>query len=132
MRPLATTFHLASPGGQANRLYALAKRAGLRVHKGDFAFPTVVAKRDGRVIGFLATSPSADAVVAGPFVTEGGRNPILFLRLLESYENVMRKAGVAAYLYRVEERFAPQMVELGFRSLVESDEAGAIMMRKDL
>ena len=134
MTPTRTTLRLARPGGEWNRLYAMAKRAGGHVYKGDFTFPTVVAERDGVVIGFLATQPTDAAVVAGPLVIEGTRNPFLFIRLVEAYENVLRAAGVKAYLHTIDkdrENHVEMMERLGFTRLDRTPE-GETVMRRDL
>ena len=100
MRPRDTLYRLAKPNGEWNRIYSLARREGFGViHPG---WPTVVAVRAGRIVGFLTTHDRDDVIVAGPLVIEGGRNMLMFLRLGEAYENVLRIAGVNAYLLTVD------------------------------
>lgn len=136
MRPLDTTYRLARPGGEFNRLYALAKRAGGRIHKGDFGFPTIVAERDGKVIGFVATKPDDRAVIAGPLVIEGEKgNPFVFLRLAEAYENVMRLVGVKVYLHAIDKgrpEHVAFMERLGFTRAGWNAPNGDIVMRREL
>jgi hypothetical protein len=132
MRPSKTKIRLAKSGGEWNRIYAMAKRAGGRPHKGDFGFPTVVAERDGEIIGFVSTWPTDEAIVAGPLVIEGGRNPFLFLRLAEGYENVLRAAGVKCYLHHIDkenEKHVDFMERLGFTRWREV-ETGWLMKRE--
>ena len=132
MKPARTKIRLARPGGEWNRLYAMAKRAGGRPHKGDFGFPTVVAERDGEVIGFLSTWPSDKAVFAGPLVVDGGKNPFLFIRLVEGYENVLKAAGVKVYLHHIDkerEEHVGMMERLGFSRYREVD-TGWLMKRE--
>lgn len=134
MQPTRTLIRLAKPGGEWNRLYAMARRAGGRVHKGDFTFPVVVAVRDGEIIGFVATQPRDDAIVAGPLVIEGGPNPFIFLRLAEAYENVLRAAGVKVYLHTIDkgrEKHVEMMERLGFTRWGEA-ENGDVVMRRNL
>jgi hypothetical protein len=132
MKPARTLIRLANPGGEWNRLYALARKAGIRVHKGDFAFPTVVAERDGKVVGFVSTWPTEEAIVAGPLVIEDAPNPFLFLRLAEGYENLLRHAGVKVYLHTID-KTRPEhvgfMEKLGFVRLRENEEY-IVMQRK--
>lgn len=132
MKPARTKIRLARAGGEWNRLYAMAKRAGGRPRKGDFAFPTVVAERDGEVVGFVSTWNTPEAVIAGPLVIEGGKNPFVFLRLAEGYENVLRAAGVKIYLHHID-KARPEHVEfmerLGFTRYREVD-SGWLMKRE--
>jgi len=67
---------------------------------GKFGFPTILAERDGELLGFLGTHPRDDAVVVGPiFVREDKRGTgFIALRLIESYEKVLHAAGVSEYL----------------------------------
>lgn len=132
MRPQRTVVRLVNPGGEWNRLYALARRAGGRVHKGDFAWPTVVAIRDGRIVGFVSTWPNEEAVVAGPLVIEGKGNPFLFLRLAEGYENVLRIAGVTTYLHAIDKERPEHvgfMERLGFTRYGVAGNGDTIMKR---
>lgn len=99
MRPTSTTYRLARPGGEYNRLYALMEREGFG--RMPLGWPVVVAERKGRVIGFLGTHPRKDAIVAGPLVVEGGRNMPMFIRLVDAYANVLRMAGVKSYFFGV-------------------------------
>lgn len=132
MKPARTRIRLAKAGGEWNRLYALARRAGGRPHKGDFQFPTIVAERDGEVIGFVSTRIAEGAIIAGPLVIEGGKNPFLFIRLAEGYENVLRAAGVKAYLHQIDKE-RPEHVEfmerLGFTRWGETP-TGVVMKRE--
>lgn len=132
MYPSSTTYRLARPGGEYNRLYALAKRAGYRPRIGDFQFPTVVAERAGKVIGFVATQPGQEAVVAGPLVIDGGPNPFVFLRLADAYENVLRQAGVKVFLHTIDKErpeHVKMMERLGFTRWSET-ENDVVMHRK--
>lgn len=134
MTPRDTVVRLVNPGGEWNRLYAMAKRAGGKVHKGDFAFPTVVAVRNGEIVGFVATQPNPDAVVAGPLVIDGGPNIFIFLRLAEGYENVLRLAGVKTYLHVIDkgrDEHVQMMERLGFVRWGLTED-GDTLMRRDL
>lgn len=89
------------------------------------SFPTVMAERNGQVVGFLATQPKKDAVVAGPLWLRE-RAPFVTLRLLEAYDNVMRAAGIAAYHFHIEganPTWRSQVERLGFEPW-HGDETG--------
>lgn len=67
------------------------------------AFPTVVAIRDKKIIGFLSTRPSKDAVIAGPLVVsnELKNKAIVAMRLVEAYEITLKRAGVSIFLFSI-------------------------------
>lgn len=101
MIPRDTFYRLAhSPKDYA------ACRSLLREQGEDVAlsFPTVLAERDGKIIGFVSTRPRKDMVVAGPLVVSKAitRPGMVIIRLGEAYEAVMKKAGVTAYVFHVE------------------------------
>lgn len=100
MIPRDTVYRLARPGGEYNALYAMARREGM--DGGKMAWPTVVAERGGKVVGFLSTHPRDDAIVAGPAVIAGGRNMLMLLRLWQAYDELMRAAGVRFYFFGVD------------------------------
>ena len=89
------------------------------------SFPTVMAERDGKLIGFLATQPRKEAVIAGPLMLRE-RSPFVTLRLLEAYDNVMRAAGITAYHFYVKNgnQWREQVERLGFEAW-SHDEGGA-------
>lgn len=64
------------------------------------SFPTIIAERDGQVVGVLATGDSRRAVFAHRIVAE---TPQMFIRLAEAYEFVLLKAGVTSYLIPADE-----------------------------
>jgi hypothetical protein len=90
--------------------------------------------RAGHLLGFLATTPSTKAVIAGPLVVAPGlpRPAIVMMRLIEAYEVILAKAGIRAYLFHVETG------NPGWRTIVEeaghepfsTDATGAWYQRK--
>ena len=102
MHPTQTIFRLARAGGEFNKLYAMAKRHGEKLPAGTLNFPTVVAERDGKVVGFLATAPVKKEVWAGPLILDQPPNAWLALRLGEAYEVVLKYAGIKEYFHLVE------------------------------
>jgi hypothetical protein len=65
-------------------------------------FPTVMAERDGVLVGVLGTEAAyPDKIVAGPLVVSAAiPNPaFLTVRLIDAYETELRRAGVKAYLF---------------------------------
>lgn len=131
MNPTNTFYRLARAGGEWNRIRAIAARAGHLLRKGDFGWPTVVAERDGRVVGFLSTIQREDAVWAGPLVVEAEPKHLIWLRLAEAYENLLREAGVKTYFISIPEAmtdYIDQVERCGF-SRVGVDQAEVVFER---
>jgi len=70
------------------------------------AFPTVVAERDGKIIGFLGTHALPNGIVAGPLTVDlpsYRARGIVALRLIQTYEFILMQApGITSYLYSVD------------------------------
>lgn len=67
------------------------------------SFPTVMALRDGKLVGFLSTRASKKAVMAGPLVMNGLLSKgIVAMRLAEAYEQILSEAGVTDYLFSID------------------------------
>lgn len=90
--------------------YRLAERQDmLELHrltgsKELFRFPTVVARREGQVIGVMATIPNPTEVYAGvlwvePSLKMPGR---IILKLEQAYSNVLRMAKVEYYVWGID------------------------------
>lgn len=124
MRPSSTSYRLARPGGEYNKLYAMMQRNGFP--KLPLGWPVVVAERDGEVIGFLGTKKSDETFEAGPLVIDGGSNPFLFIRLVEAYENALRICRIRAYWFSVARSNLKQVARvkaLGMNPVHETPEA---------
>ena len=96
-------------------------------------FPTVMAVRDGRVIGVLGTQSRNDMVVAGPFVL-AHKSPFVVLHLLDAYDLVMRRAGIVAYHFYIDPgnaHWQSQVERLGFVAWAK-DELGGAWYRRTL
>lgn len=115
MKPLNTKYRLATSSRDYQRCRQLFEENQGEPPSVRLSFPTVLAERDGSVIGFLSTHPSSTHIMAGPLEVKGGRNMITFIRLIEAYENVLRAAGVASFMFYTraerEDSFAPKRVE---------------------
>lgn len=111
MYPAYTTYRLAQAGGEFNKLYALMRKRGLATRGGMLQFPTVVAERDGKIVGFLSTSSTDEGLYVGPLVCDG---PIMAMRLTEAMELVLVQAGVSRYLVSVPEVNVARIEELGY------------------
>jgi hypothetical protein len=68
-------------------------------------YPTVLAWRNGRLIGAMGTQPfdqTNQIVVGGPLVIALPRPIRVAMRLVEHYETAMAQAGVVAYHFHVD------------------------------
>lgn len=101
MKPTKTLYRLATSGADYR-----ACRALMRVN-GNFDqqlhFPTVVAERNGRIIGFLSTNECDWCLMAGPLETQTP-NPIMVMRLVEAYENAIRLMGITRYCFSINKK----------------------------
>lgn len=61
-------------------------------------FPTVVADHDGEFRGMLGTTDD-EFLISGPFYAD---SPMVMIKLLKAYRNVMRLLGVESYYFSVE------------------------------
>lgn len=132
MKPESTTYRLANAGGEFNKLYALAKKNGLLLPAGTLNFPTVLAERDGKVLGFLSTLPTDEAVLAGPLVL-GKKSILTVIRLVEAYEVVLRFAGIKTYFVQVdpaEADWADTLGRMGYDKVNQTEER--ILLRREL
>lgn len=78
-------------------------------------FPTVMAlDDDGEVVGFCATTPSDEMVLAGPMVMRHDmRRPRTALNIMQLYETTMRGMGITSMIFGTDPRykFIPTMIE---------------------
>lgn len=100
MHPESTDYLLCTQPNDYSRCHALMTRLGLATDR--LGWPTVMAIRDGALLGFLATQKRDDAVVAGPLVLAQGSSPYVLIRLVEAYDVVMRAAGIQFYMFHLE------------------------------
>lgn len=95
-----TEYILASTVADYTKCHSFLHEEEVKHDK--LAFPTVMAVRDNQIVGVLGTIPLKDAVVAGPMHIGVKGNPsFVLIRLVESYENVLRMAGVSMYNFYV-------------------------------
>lgn len=94
MHPSKTLYRLAEEADYET-CYKILKKNKRPAHW-QLNFPTVVAVRRGRVIGFLSTVKSDWALMAGPLESP---NVFVSMRLAEAYENALRFMGVSRYCF---------------------------------
>jgi hypothetical protein len=132
MRPVETEYKVAVPGGAFNRLYALARKIGQPLKAGTLNWPTVFAERDGKVLGFLSTTPRTEFILSGPLVMEQPKL-LLAIRLGEAYDVVMRAANIPQYFITAPAAMSEwvEILEtLGFQRIKEIQ--GEVLLRRVL
>lgn len=88
----------------------------------DLHWPTVVAVRDKKIIGFLSSNKVDWCQMAGPLELIKP-SPFVTLRLIESYEYVMRYMGVSRYCFFIaksNEHWMRQAKALGLTPIREN------------
>lgn len=129
MRPVETCYRLMKPHDK-KRCEELARQYGIEtVPRLDW--PTVVAKRKGKLLGFLSTRPVKDAIVAGPIVVGTKVKGPVALRLVEAYENVLRMAGVTSYIFYVTDLHWKRQVEDAFGIEPYHEEGGRFWFKRE-
>jgi hypothetical protein len=136
MGPRKTEYRLAVDPTDYARCHALMKRN--RYASDRLGWPTVLAIRDGKVLGFISTHRRRDTVMAGPLVVDGNTaSPFLVLRLIEGYEKVLSATGVRYYWFTAETEGMQRTVQklmskFGGVIEVSRSEDGSILYRRNL
>lgn len=95
-----TTYHVAESDMDYMACRALMADVGIG---GELAFPTIMAIHDDELVGFLATRPADDMVLAGPLVmAKGPRRPFTAINLIEHYRVAMRNMGISRIIFGVD------------------------------
>ena len=122
-----TKFFLATKPGHFslchNLLHRLGRKAAVR-----FTTPTVIARRDGKFVGFAATGNPEDTdnvVMLAEMAVDPDiqNNQHLIFRLLDTYNSVMAYAGIETY-YSCVSKTPPfeAQIEAGKRLFTVQDE----------
>lgn len=115
MNPIKTKYTLAASPNDYRRCKALwATRPDLGEPE-PIGFPTVMAHREGELIGFLGSHPNKKMLVAGPMVVKPGPSQgVTVLRLNLAYENFLRSAGIMSYYFTIPDS------EAAYQKIVET------------
>lgn len=74
----------------------------------EIGFPTVMAWKDGELIGFITTTPDPEMVVGGPMVMRGDKQRVFTsVRLVELYEQYMLSLGITSVIFYADEKESP-------------------------
>ena len=118
-----TLYRLATTPADYRKCHKIIKPLAWKL-----SYPTVMAERDGDLLGFLSTLRHPKRVVAGPIHAPNG---IVMLRLAEAYENFLWTAGVRVYLVPAQDpRHAGMLDRLGYERTAET--GGVAWFRKTL
>jgi len=98
-------------------------------------WPTVIAERKNKIVGFLSTQDRKDMVVAGPIEVKLKNKAFVTLRLVTAYDNVLYALGVKEYWFHVDPKDSPgwleQVQETGLYTKIEENE-GVIWYKRKL
>jgi hypothetical protein len=101
MKPVKTLYRVADNSGDYKKCHALL-REFMPEEERTFNWPTVVAERDGEIVGFLATYVVKGFIEAGPMVIAvEGHKSFVALRLVEAYENLLQLLGYKSYIFSI-------------------------------
>ena len=64
-------------------------------------YPTLVAEREGEIIGLMGTLRSDKAVIAGPVYVSIPNSPVSY-RLIEVYEQYLKSKGIKKFIFSVD------------------------------
>lgn len=103
MHPRDTSYDLAHTLADYQAAHRFMRQEGAEGAEERLSFPTVLARREGRVVGLLSTAIYAPYIVATNLVLAKTlpRPLLLAIRLFERYEAVLRQAGVTSYLFEL-------------------------------
>jgi hypothetical protein len=90
--------------------YSLARK--LLVSQGmdsqDMGFPTILAVDDEKLVGFIATTPRNDMILAGPLVLADVKmSALLAAQLVRLYINAMKNMGISSFVFYTDETDSP-------------------------
>lgn len=116
MKPDGTLYRLANRPNDFKRCHLIWKKYPERFGEPyKLGWPTVLAEREGKLIGFLSTNTSQGVIMAGPLIVHGVNGLLgpTLIRLIEAYEVVLRAAKVDSYVFHIGED------EKEWRSMIE-------------
>lgn len=124
-----TLYRLATSPADYRKCHALMRASNpTSGNTPKLGYPTVVAEKDGTVVGFISTVRHPKLIVAGPVHAPNG---IIALRLFEAYENFLWHAGVRGYLIPAKEHDHGSMLQRAGFDLLEQNN-GVNWFRREL
>lgn len=96
-----TEFYLASSSNDYKACHEILDKLGRKAEI-PLSFPTVVGKRDGKIVAFISTRnlKKTKAVVVGELGVDPSikRPQFILLKLLETYDAFLLSKGIVSYL----------------------------------
>ena len=96
-----TEFYLATTSNEYKACHEILDKLG-RTDRVPLSFPTIIGKRDGRVVCFISTRnlKKAKAVVVGELGIDPSikRAQFILYKLVETYEAFLVTHGIVSYL----------------------------------
>ena len=104
MKPVSTIYRLTTPRDVHVCKEIWAANAKLFGEPRNLSWPTVVAERNGKILGFMSTNAAKKFLLAGPLIIGKDCHAITVIRLVEAYEVVLKMAKVTSYWFHVEQK----------------------------
>lgn len=126
MKPRDTLYRLAATAADYRACHAIMRTNGN--FDQQLKFPTVVADRGGKIVGFLSTNACDWCHMAGPLETSNG-SPIMVMRLIEAYENLIRLMGLTRYCFSIaksQKRWIEQTSSFDMVEAIAEDEENIV------
>lgn len=129
MQPRDTLYRIASAGSDYRACHAINKalgKPGKPLH-----FPTVVAERDGKILGYLSTHREVTwCLMAGPLEVLTP-SPFMSMRLIEAYESVLKAVGITRYCFAIDkgQQGWIEQVKISGANIIAEDEKDVVFER---
>jgi hypothetical protein len=92
MRPRETSYRLAQGPKEYQQCHAFLRAHGFEESR--LSWPTVMAIRQGEVVGCLSRIPSEEAIIAGPLAVSTKHPLLTAMRLITAWQGVLWRAAV--------------------------------------
>lgn len=98
-----TSYRIAQSDSDYDECRRLMRASG--IIDNELGFPTLMADDEKGLLGFIATTPRSDMVLAGPLVMrQDKRRPLTALRLAQMYEMSLRNLGITSFIFYADEK----------------------------
>jgi len=98
-----THYRIAENPRDYRKCRTLAKDIGTPLDS-PLQYPTVLAEREVGVVGFLSSRRREKYIEAGPMIVQSNRPIFMAIRLIDAYDEFLRRGGVRNYIFHVEEK----------------------------
>ena len=127
-----TDYRLAHNSYMYKQANAFLRENGIEYDR--LSFPTIIAYREGEVLGVISTNPKENIIVAGPiFAKTEGNASFIYMRLIEAYDLIIKANRVSGYFFRIWDHqsiWKKQVEKLGLIPYSSAD--GLTLYRRDV